>query len=250
MELTAVEFDVLGEHLGVEEFPVVLRVPSPGRTEAERARLVAAAWSGLAARGLAEYPHVDPDLAAMLAVLVRPESAVDVRVWGAGAVRALAAAADGRAVLAALSGDVLRLDWVDDGLPRHALSVLSPLPAGPGRSVTLPTADLAAAASAPDLAAALRGRGVRADDAAQLAEMITPLTARGQFGAAHRDRYGKRHRVPRTLSFFDTAAGRYLQLRTPNPDGENWTTISPADPRALRHHLGELVAATPPGIRR
>ncbi|WP_229786696.1 ESX secretion-associated protein EspG [Actinokineospora fastidiosa] len=249
MELSAVEFDVLREHLGVEEFPVVLRVPSPGRTEAERARLVRAAWATLSRRGVADYPEVDPRLAAMLAVLARPQSSVDVRVWGEGAARALAAIADGTAVLAVLAGTTLTLSAIDDGLPRHALSVLPRLPAGPGRSVTLPSADLAAAAPAPDLAAALRARGVRADDATHLAEMIAPLTAQGQFGAAHRDRYGKRHRTPCTVSFFDTAAGRYLQLRTPNPDGEHWTTVSPADHRALLRHLDELFTARPPGFR-
>lgn len=242
VELSAVEFDVLGERLGIEEFPVVLRVPSPGRTAAERADVEARAWDGLARRGLAQYPHVDPGLTAMLTALARPTSSVDVRLWGATEVRALAARADDTAVLAVLTCGNVTLRPIDDGLARHAVSVLPPLPAGPGRSVTLPTAALAEAAPALDLAPALRARGVRADDAARLAEMITPLTARGQFGASRRDRYGKRHRDPRTVSFFDTAAGRYLQLSTPNPDGEPWTTIAPADHRALLRHVGELAA--------
>ncbi|MFC7617627.1 ESX secretion-associated protein EspG [Actinokineospora soli] len=241
VELSAVEFDVLGERLGIEEFPVVLRVPSPGRTAAERADVEARAWDGLARRGLAEYPHVHPDLAAVLTTLARPTSSVDVRVWGAVEVRALAALTDGAAALAVLTRGAVTLRAIDDGLPRHAVSVLPPLAAGPGRSVTLPSAVFADAAPAPDLATALRTRGLRPDDATRLAAMITPLTARGQFGATRRDRYGKRHRHPRTVSFFDTAEGRYLQLRTPNPDGDDWTTIAPADPRTLLHHVGELL---------
>lgn len=240
--LSAVEFDVLGERLGIEEFPVVLRVPSPGRSAAERADLVARAWDGLARRGLAEYPEVDPGLAGMLMALARPAVSVDVRVWAASETRALAAQADDVAVLAVLAGGTVTLRPIDDGLARPAVSVLPPLPAGPGRSVTLPTAVFADAAPAPDLAAALRVRGIRPDDATRLAEMISPLTARGQFGHTRRDRYGKRRRTPATVSFFDTAAGRYVQVAATNPDGEPWTTIAPADHRALVRHVGELLS--------
>ncbi|MFC5290438.1 ESX secretion-associated protein EspG [Actinokineospora guangxiensis] len=241
VELSAVEFDVLGERLGVEEFPVVLRVPSPGRSTAERAALVRAAWDGLARRGLADHPEIDPGLAGMLAVLARPESAVDVRVWGGRETRALAALAGGTAVLAVLTEGALRLREIDGGLARHAVSVAPPVPAGSGRSVTLPTADLAAAAPAGDLAAALAARGVRGDDARGLGEMIGPLAARGQFGCAHRDRYGRRRRTGRTVSFFDTADGRYVQLVSVNADGVSWTTIAPADRRAMLAHVEELV---------
>ncbi|MFD1051631.1 ESX secretion-associated protein EspG, partial [Kibdelosporangium lantanae] len=50
-----------------------------------------------------------------------------------------------------------------------------------------------------------------------------------------------RVRTPRVIIFFDTEAGRYLQVRR-DSGGEAWTTISPADHRRMLHHLTELHA--------
>lgn len=237
---------MLTEHLGIETAPVVLRVPSPGRTHADRARLVAAAWRGLERRGLGSGSDPAPALADHLAVLARPDREVDGRLWlGERPLRVLAAAAEDRAVLAVLSGPDITLTGADpDGLPRHALSVLPGAPPGPGRSATLRTADfeaVAGASTSEEFVAGLRGRGVRADDAAVLGEMIGPLVARGSFGAARRDRLGKRHRADRVVSFFETTQGRYLQTRVPNPDGVLWTTISPAGARTLLWHVTGLL---------
>jgi hypothetical protein len=75
--------------------------------------------------------------------------------------------------------------------------------------------------------------------------MIKDVKATGNFGAAARDKWGKRHRAERVVAFFDTEDGRYLQGRRPSPDGSVWTTISPADTRRLTHQveqmLGEVV---------
>jgi hypothetical protein len=42
------------------------------------------------------------------------------------------------------------------------------------------------------------------------------------------------------ISFFDTADGRYLQLRRAEDQTEPWTTISPADHRRMLQHLTAL----------
>ncbi|SER82379.1 ESX secretion-associated protein EspG [Actinokineospora terrae] len=243
MTVTALEFDVLAEHLGVASVPLVLSVPSPGRTDTERAGLVERAWRGLAARGLGAPGQVDPLLASLIGLLDRPDREVDGRLWTDGPLRVLAAARADSAVLATMSPDAVTLRPADaSGLPRYALPVLPAVAAGPGRSVTVPTADFEAAAPGP-LAAGLRARGIRPDDATTLAEMITPLHGHGQFGAATRDHWGTRHRTDRVVSYFDTAHGRYLQTRTTTPTGESWTTISPADTRRLHHHIAELLPA-------
>jgi hypothetical protein len=44
------------------------------------------------------------------------------------------------------------------------------------------------------------------------------------------------------IGFFDTVAGRYLQLRQTAPDGVAWSTISPADTRMLVNQLSDLLA--------
>lgn len=243
MEISTLEFDVLWEHhYGLEvPMPLVLKVPSPGRTDRERSRLVRGAWSGLARRGLGTPVDPHPGLTHLLTLLRRPDREIDGRLWVGGELRLLTAATGDEAILATLSGDKLRLQTADaTGLPRFALSVLPPAPAGPGQSVTLPTADLTAAAHEADLAIALRDRGVRTSDATTLAEMIGDIVNRGQYGSATRDRWGRRVRAPRVISFFDTADGRYLQTRRKEEAAAPWTTISPANPRRLLQLLTEL----------
>ncbi|HEX6358497.1 ESX secretion-associated protein EspG [Actinophytocola sp.] len=246
VEISALEFDVLWEHhYGLEQMPLVLKVPSPGRTDDERKRIVHDVWAGLARRGLGTPVDPHPVLTRLLHLLHRPEREIDGRMWLGGELRLLAAATGDEAVLATLSHGRLALAPADaTGLPRFAVSVLPPAPAGPGQSITLPTADFEAAAKEArkqeELASALRTRGVRDSDATTLAEMIGDIVRQGQYGSAVRDRWGRRVRAPRVISFFDTAAGRYLQTRRTEEDQAPWTTISPADHRRLLQHVTAL----------
>ncbi|WP_433870045.1 ESX secretion-associated protein EspG [Saccharopolyspora sp. CA-218241] len=248
--LSALEFDVLVEHLGLEAMPLVLKVPSPGRTDVERADLVDSAWRSLAARDLGSATGLDTAVEDALRLLARPDREVDGRLWLGRGVRVLAAADDAadRAVLVVKEADRLEFrSAAASGLAREAVSVLPPAVAGPGRSVSLRSADLdAAAAEAGDgverLPAALRRRGVRAEDAENLTGMVGEVTAQGQFGVAARDRLGRRHRGAHTIGTFDNDYGRYLQLRRASPSGELWSTVTPADSRQLAAHLDELLA--------
>ncbi|MFR9731078.1 ESX secretion-associated protein EspG [Saccharopolyspora sp. MS10] len=256
VRLSALEFDVLAEHLGLETLPLVLRVPSPGRTWSERAELADSAWAALDRRRLGDRHDLDPALERMLLLLARPLSEVDGRTWFERSVRVLAASGvpDGSgadAVLVVKDEDQLTLRPVSAaGLVREATSVLPPLSAGPGRSVTVPSADLDAAADAtggdPEaLEGELVRRGVRGDDAEVLTSMVREAGARGQFGAAVRDRLGRRVRAPRVVGFFDTPRGRYAQVRRNSPSGDSWSTISPADSRRLVAHVEELLGDVP-----
>jgi hypothetical protein len=251
LDISTLEFDVLWEHYhGEAQMPLVLRVPSPGRTDDERRRIVRGVWDGLASRGLGTPVDAHPGLTHLLSLLPRPDREIDGRLWLGGEVRLLAAATGDAAVLAVLANGRLTLRPADaTGLPRFALSVLPEVPAGPGQSITLPSADFEAAAKEArkqeELAAALRERGVRVGDAQALADMIGDIVHRGQYGSASRDKWGRRVRADRVISFFDTEAGRYLQVRRESPDTEPWTTISPANPRRLLQHLTELHEETP-----
>lgn len=248
--LSVVEFDVLAEHLGIDSMPLVLKVPSPGRTHSERAEIVGSVWKSLSARNLGRPMHLDPELEWMLRLLARPRREIDGRMWFGRSVRVLAAAGQGSdgedAVLAIKDSDQLTLrPAAASGLPREAASTLPPLPAGPGRSVTLRSADMdAAAAEAGDdieaLRAALRRRGIRADDAETLTHMIGEASARGQFGAAVRDHGSRRIRATHVVGFFDSPHGRYVQLRRESPSGDPWSTVAPVDARRLVGHIDEL----------
>ncbi|OLR90486.1 ESX secretion-associated protein EspG [Actinokineospora bangkokensis] len=245
LRVSALELDVLCDHLGIE-VPLVLRVPSPGRTDRERRDLVDRAWASLGERGLGRPVDLDARLERLLRLLVRPDREVDGRLWHGAEVRVLAAATGPDAVLATLTDDGLTLVEADaTGLPRQLVGALPPLGPGPGRSVTLPSSvfEDAAAVPAAQFPQALRERGVRADDATALGEMISEVVGHGRIGVAVRDRWGKRHRAPRVVSYFDTPQGRYLQTRLPSPDGSQWTTVSPATAMALQHQVSRLLGS-------
>ncbi|PPK69760.1 ESAT-6 protein secretion system EspG family protein [Actinokineospora auranticolor] len=162
LAVTALEFDVLVAHLGIEPVPLVLRVPSPGRTEGERAHLARQAWSGLTTRGLGGPYSLDPTLSRLLDLLRGPDRELDGRLWTDGPLRVLAAATGDDAVLVVKTEHWLTFHPADaSGLARHALSVLPQRDPGPGQSVTLPTADFEAATTAPTFAEGLRTRGIR-----------------------------------------------------------------------------------------
>lgn len=243
--LSALEFDVLWEHLRLGALPLVVKVPSPGKTDAERAELEERAWAGLEARGLGRPVDVRPDLEELLGLLAKPDREVDARAFVGRNVRVLAAATGTAAAVATLSEGTLTLQRASaSGLAGATLATLPALGAGPGTSVTLPTRDFEEAANAAGgtrdgFAKALLDRGIR--DADGLADMIKDVRGMGNFGAAARDRLGRRRRAERVVSFFDTDDGRYVQIRRAGPDGTLWTTISPADLRKLVHHVTELL---------
>ncbi|MBE9375184.1 ESX secretion-associated protein EspG [Saccharopolyspora sp. HNM0983] len=249
VQLSALEFDVLNEHLALDTVPLVLKVDSPGRTRQERAELVGTAWDALTARGLVGSREPDPEIERALRLLARPDREVDARIWSGGSVRVLAAAQDSAAegVLVIKRDDALTLrPAAPGGLAREALSVLTGAPAGPGRSVSIPSTALDEAASAAGddvsrLPQELQRRDVRGDDAQELARMVAAPTATGQFGAAVRNRSARRVRAGHVVGFFDTAQGRYLQLRRSSPSGQPWSTVAPVDERTLLGHVSELL---------
>lgn len=249
ISLSALEFDVVWEHLGLGEQPLILIVPSPGKTDEERAEFVQQAWSTMYGRGLGGPNSLHPELERLIRLLERPDREVDARLVGG---RAMLATVGAEAVLATIAGNTVTVRSTSaTSLAGAITGLLPPAPAGPGRSVSIPTTDFEAAAKqgGADRVAfeqALYGRGIRSDDVANLLEMIKDVTSSGNFGCAMRDHLGRRRRGERVVAFFDTEDGRYANVRKPGVDGSLWTTLSPADTRRLTGHvqsmLDELVA--------
>lgn len=245
--VSALEFDVLWEHFGLEDMPLAVKVPSPGATYQERAQLEQRAWAEIERRGLGRPANLHPAIGPALGVLSRPDQEVDGRTWLGRSVRFLAASRGEEAVLAILADDYLTMHTISaTALPSVAIGVLARVPAGPGHSVSLRSDDFEAAANnaggtKQGFEHALRNRGIREDDVTTLGTMINDVVATGNFGAAARDKWGKRHRAERVVSFFDTEEGRYVQVRRPSPDGSVWTTISPTDNRRLTHQVEQML---------
>ncbi|WP_093944794.1 ESX secretion-associated protein EspG [Actinoalloteichus hoggarensis] len=248
ISLTAVEFDVLWEHLRPGRMPLAVKVPSPGRTHEERTRLAMEVWASLAERRLGRPGALDDDLVGLITALGRPDVELDGRLWLSGRqVRVIAAITGDVGVRAVLDGGSLRLTpVVRTGLTRAVLDVLPARPPGLGSSVTLRSADLDQAAKAAGrdpaaLARLLAGTELRPSDAETLGNMVRGAGDRGQFGSASRNAWGRRLRAPRVVAFFDTPNGRYLQSRREAADGTEWSTVAPASIRMLYHQVEELL---------
>ncbi|MFD9733705.1 ESX secretion-associated protein EspG [Umezawaea sp. NPDC059074] len=76
--------------------------------------------------------------------------------------------------------------------------------------------------------------------------LAEPRVGGGQLYAARRDRFGRKVRCPKPLTFFDTAAGRYLQYQV-SSNGLPWNTVQPADFGAMTSRLAMLPSTIPIG---
>ncbi|WP_328645387.1 ESX secretion-associated protein EspG [Amycolatopsis sp. NBC_00348] len=246
--LSASEFDVLWESLGLPRRHVALDVPSGGTTRTERAEVVEAAWTSLAERRLARNRRVSGEVADMLHLLARPQFGIDVWVWAEREIRGRAVNVRSQAVLAVVdNNEVWLIPAAEDGLPEAAVSVAGDLGPGIGQTVSIPydtlrAADAAASGDPKALVTALEDQGVVLFQAQELSGMLLGQEARGQFGAERTGRDGVAHRAPRVLAFFDTDAGRYLFQVAKDRDGREWATVTPADNALLATRIRELVA--------
>jgi hypothetical protein len=232
--LSAREFDILWDGLGLGPKPYPLDVPSVGRTVAERAEAAEQVYRDLAERGLVTGREPDERLAGQLRLLARHDVSVDAVGHIDGPLRAVAAGDGQHGVLAAFGEDQLWLVGIrPTALAASIVAVLPTNQAGPGRSLSVPYQAMAAAvkpttyddphafASTDDEHARITmvKAGLSTRDAAELAELAGNRQAGGQFGVSHRQR-----RSPVVVTWFDTLRGRYLGVR----DGE-WVSFTPAD---------------------
>src|SRR4051812_7264130 len=202
--VTAVEFDVLWERLGLGPTPVVLRLESPGRTRTERRAIEARGWQALRERGLAGPTGAHPELVRLLRLLARPTVLLELRGWWGRTVRAMAAGAPDAGALAVRQDATVTVQPCGS-LPSALLGVLPGSGPGPGRATTLPTdvltralgaahgspatgpaAGVARLAADGGLRAALVAGGVPATDAALLVRMLSATERRGPLVALTR----------------------------------------------------------------
>jgi len=237
--LSAVEFDVVWRSLGLGAPPVVLLLPSPGRTHTERRRIEAQAWRALRERGLG----VDHGLAEFMRRLAAPSPRVEVRVWGASTRRAVLAGG----MLAWRRDDTVVLEPCDSATTA-VIGVLGGGRPGPGRAASVPDADLTAALRRPSgagLRADLVARGGDPTEAGLVGRMLHAVAERAQIAVVLTDRWGALRRSA-LLEVLDSPAGRYLLTRSHGGDGSCWATVAPVDDRRLRRRVDDLLS---PGRR-
>lgn len=246
LELSTLELDVVWRAQSFDDLPLIIDVPSPGGTHAERAKLEAHVWADLVERELADdHSRATSRLVDALGVINHRRMSLELRTFGPDPLRAMVAVRGPRAILAMLDDERLRLAAVaDTGLADTLVSLLPALPAGPGHPITVTTAALTTAANAGTSGAAwdaLRRHGVNRDDARILLDMATGSTRTGQIAAELRKSKGRLTRSPRIVAFYDTPRGRYHVLRKIIGSTEH-VTVAPASLQTLARSVNQLVA--------
>ncbi|MFC4857966.1 ESX secretion-associated protein EspG [Actinophytocola glycyrrhizae] len=230
-DLSAAELDVLWRAAGFGDLPLVIDVPSPGATHAERAVLEHRVWADLVARGLADdHGHAHWRLTDRLATIAECGRSLQLRTVGDGATGAILATRGRHNVLGVL-GERFHLTAVPGtGRAATLVSLLPELPAGQGHSVSVDTAVFTSAAAGPAGAHdTLRRHGLGTDDARTLLAMTTGAVRITQLVT---ERRGDGVERSRPVSVLDTAAGRYRVIRTVTSAGDH-LTVTPATAASL-----------------
>jgi cold shock CspA family protein len=252
-DLSLAAVDILSQTLDVDARQFPLEIPSFGDYVEDRKRIATAVFTDLNGRGLIRDGDIVPDLQLALRTLsdyrvaVSAMGRVERKNGSSGRdIFARAAAVADAGVLAVQEGQLVHLELIrPTALAITMVGLLPEVAGGPGQSVTVtrPAAEFGGG----DYFGGVRpSRG--ADQAMRLAESYLrhPQTGSGFFVVSGRDRNGKERRAGE-VSWFDTEVGRYLMLsRPPGEDGQQHSTLSPADPPRLIQQLGELIGHVAP----
>jgi hypothetical protein len=238
-ELSLPALDALWEDLNLGVVPFPLEVRSHGETIEERGRIKAAVYSDLERRGLVRAKRAEPELEDLLQLLARPTISIDaVAMLDMNDQRPLkaVAVASGRQALLVVQGELkVSITAIrETALTASIVDVLPQVRSGPGVPVSLPVDSIHSAG----------GRHSRPDPENKMklqrlgAVMQRPIIRAGQFGITIREPHGRSRRLP-GIGWFDTDAGRYMNLVRGASDGESWLTLTPADSPRIAHRLSE-----------
>jgi hypothetical protein len=129
-------------------------------------------------------------------------------------------------------------------LPTAVAEVIPERPRGSGRAVSVPAELLAdeQGMTGTDVERALLGGGLRPEDAQCFRAMLYgPKLGGGTFGAARRDRQGRRHLAEFVVTYYDTERGGYTIEQKRGIDRSRWYTVAPASRPQLAQRLAHLL---------
>ncbi|MFN2495658.1 MAG: ESX secretion-associated protein EspG [Pseudonocardiaceae bacterium] len=252
-QLSAAQWDVLTEWLGLEGYPAPLRVRSHGHTDVERARVRAEVSAELGQLGLLRGGRVDADLEAALRLLHRPSAWVR-SVWlpdnaADQPVRVVAAQGGRAGVCAAQYPDPPGATMLEV-IPAAALAAavvakLPPHPPGRSPAVTLSLE----VNTAPDRGVLVTVPTARTSAersrAAAAAILDQPHSRAGQIAAVVRDPSGRVRRSD-VLRWCDNPDGRYQVTISRGPRGPESLVVAPGDPHRLGAGVQRLLASVQP----
>ena len=213
----------------------------------------------LADQGLISRSGLHPELRQWVTVLARPE--VEFYGWITGPqleISVLATATRNMGILLVrdTTAETVRVHPVHpDGLRDALIAQLPPVPAGHGRSLSVPEADMREQPArrgrhaeeetgfAGFAAASGHNTGTHPDVRFLRELMAQPRTGGGQLYAARRTTMGTRKRIERPVVYLDTATGRWLTQLRRNPSGDGWIVAAPATPQLIASRLHEALQA-------
>lgn len=236
---TPIELDFLWEALGQGDLPFPLTLKQHGETLGHRSALRKDVMAALAARHLVSMTgRLDGELADLLTVLARPDTAIDLLFLpeddSARPVTAFGGRIGDNAVVAVQNLEGLELRPVRvDAMAGELVAMLPAGRRGTETSVSLPAEEFT-------IRTVGRSGGTESDQHSR--EVAYRLLAErnvryGEFGVSARDKVrGVMVRTP-VLSWSDKASGRYISYIR-----NGWRTIAPADAGMIRHRLAELTS--------
>nr|WP_264085180.1 ESX secretion-associated protein EspG [Kibdelosporangium phytohabitans] len=228
--------------------PAVITLPHGAFDPAARAAETQRATERLRVDGWLDHrDEVDDRLAIALRVLDQPHYLIDAICHVDARRDAVLAVAGRRAVKLVVTGDQVVVRRIQpSGLAAQAVALLPVLREGHGRSVSLPTDALLAAASTVDgdaaaLGSALSHAGVSPAVAHLVASMNTDVVSTAQFGVAVAARDRRMVRGDHVIGWWANDTGGYLAEQHRSSSGESWTTIAPTDSARLARQLDTLL---------
>jgi ESX secretion-associated protein EspG len=240
-DLSLPALDVLWEDLKLGGIPFPLEVGSYGDTTEERGRIKAAVYEQLEQRGLAEGGTATAELSGTLRLLAAPKISIDLvalnELTDKQPIRAVVAARVQRAVLAVQGELAVTVTRVrETAIVGSIVDLLPPNRSGPGQSITLPGSAVGGRHRRP--AGVLETATAAPEHVDAILER--PTIRAGSIGIMLRDDQGKVQRLP-GIGFFDTDQGRYATTVKRGSDGEDWTTLAPADNARIARRLAETL---------
>lgn len=190
--------------------------------------------------------RVEAELAASLAVLCRASTEVYGWIQREDRTIGVLAGAIGReAILAVRDGVKVELRQIrPENLAEALVGQTADVPPGRGDTATFLQSDALASVGGRRETAAGVGT-MPASREIRLAQRIAaaPTTGGGQLSVAVRDGLGRRRACEHPLRYADTESGRWVNLMTPLPGGDNRILVAPASKPDLVARLHELQRA-------
>jgi len=249
--VTVDELTAMGLRVGGGDLPTVLDARLRYRTVTARDAAVDRATRELVSRNLIVDGVVDPEFAAMLHALQRPDREFAVRlVTPDGTARISVVSRGSLGVLARRIGDDIGVRTLGDGTDSSSVAsaLLAELPQARPAELT------AVGAPMPEMAERLSGT----HDPRDLADRIRALGAEPQaamtLGSALGSRQafaeivyyalaaeeGRIARGPGAIAIFYTKRGRVLAAPSMSPAGQLWTTLKSGTDHAFGQAIGQL----------